>query len=79
MNAESPKVIAVTPLADYKLKIEFENHQTKIFDVDPYLSRGVFAELKDLTYFNKVAVAFDSIQWPNGQDFSRDTLFLKGV
>lgn len=79
MEAISPKVIAVVPLDNYKLSIAFENGEDRLFDVTPYLEQGIFSELKDIDYFVQVAVSFDAIEWPHGQDFSRDTLYLKGI
>ncbi len=75
----NPSVRSVKPLADYKLHIEFTNGEQKLFDVSPFLDKGIFQELKDHQYFNKVRVAFGSIEWPNEQDFSKDTLFKLGT
>ena len=33
---------------DYKLRLTFTNGQVRIFDVKPYLSQGVFRELRDV-------------------------------
>jgi len=75
----NPTVKKVEPLTDYKLKILFSNEESKVFDVAPFLDKGVFTELKDHSYFKKVRVAFGSIEWPNEQDFSKDTLYSLGV
>lgn len=72
------KVIYVKALNDYKLYLEFDNSESRIFDVNPYLEYGIFKELKNINYFDKVRVNFDSISWENGQDFSPETLYLKG-
>ena len=72
----NPNVQAVEPLPNYKLKVLFTNNETKEFDVSPYLEKGIFAELKDESYFGQVRVSFGSIEWPNEQDFSKDTLYL---
>lgn len=75
----NPSVKSVEPISDYKLQIQFENGEFKIFDVAPYLDKGIFVELKDQNYFKQVRVAFGSIEWPHEQDFSRDTLYLLGT
>ena len=31
----------------------------------PYLELGVFAELKDFSYFKQVRIAFGTVQWPH--------------
>jgi hypothetical protein len=75
----NPSVKSVEPISDYKLRLQFENGESKLFDVSPYLDKGIFVELKDENYFKQVRVAFGSIEWPHEQDFSRDTLYLLGT
>jgi len=67
----------VTPLADYKLLITFENGEDRIFDVKPYLAIGKFSELKDTTLFNSVSICFDSIEWANHLDLDPEFLYQK--
>ncbi len=55
------------------------NDETRIFDVKPYLDKGIFTELRDLHYFNSVKPFLGSIQWKNGQDFCPDTLYEEGI
>lgn len=74
----SPSVVSVQPTDDYKLIVSFDNSDIKLFDVSPYLDKGIFQELKDVSYFKRVSVAFGSVEWPNEQDFSYDTLYLLG-
>jgi len=74
----NPDVKVAEPLADYKLRIQFVNDELKEFDVTPFLDKGVFSELKDKNYFKQVRVALGSVEWPNQQDFSKDTLYLLG-
>ena len=75
----NPFVKSVQALDNYKLRVEFENDELKEFVVEPFLEKGIFSELKDQSYFKQVKVAFGSIEWPNEQDFSKDTLYLLGV
>ena len=75
----NPTVIKAEPQQGHKLIVHFSNNEIREFDVSPYLDRGVFTDLKDQEYFNKVIVAFGSVQWPNEQDFSKDTLYLNGT
>jgi len=74
----NPYVEAAEPMQNYKLKVRFDNGEVKEFDVEPYLEKGIFVELKDKEYFSQVSVAFGAVQWPNEQDFSNDTLYLLG-
>lgn len=68
------KVKAVEPLENYKLKITLSNGKKGIFDVAPYLNRGVFQELKDPRYFRRVYVDYGTVVWPNEQDIAPDTI-----
>ena len=73
------KVTGVKPLENYTIELRFEGEEVRVFDVKPYLDFGIFKELKEIGYFNKVKITFDSISWPNGQDFSQETLYLKSI
>jgi hypothetical protein len=73
------KVVAVRANDDFSLDIKFEDESVKRFDVKPYLEYGIFKELKDRNYFKKVKVAFGTVQWPNEQDISPDTLYVDSV
>jgi hypothetical protein len=73
------KVIAVRANDDFSLDLKFNDGSVKRFDVKPYFEYGVFRELGDLHYFKKVRVAFGTVQWPNEQDISPETLYLEGV
>lgn len=67
-------VKTVIPNEDYTLEIELSNNQRGVFDIKPYLDKGIFKELKDLSYFKKVKPFFYGISWPHNQDLSIDTL-----
>ena len=72
-------VINVQPLPDYRVHLEFENGEKRIFDVKPYLDLGVFEQLKEVSTFNSVRVSFDSIQWSNGADLDPELLYRDSV
>ena len=73
------KVISVKPLNNYMLQIEFDNKEIRLFDVKPYLNFGIFTQLKNKKYFREVKTCLNSISWKNGQDFSPETLYIKGI
>ncbi len=72
----NPKVISVEAEPQYRLKLVFDNDETRVFDATPFLDKGVFSELKDMNYFRQARVAFGAVEWPHEQDFSKDTLYL---
>ena len=73
------KVVAAKANDDYSLDLRFDDGSVRRFDVRPYLEYGIFRELKDKDYFNRVKVAFGTVQWPNEQDISPETLFMESV
>ncbi|MEO0437360.1 MAG: DUF2442 domain-containing protein [Pseudomonadota bacterium] len=75
----NPQVTQVEALPNYKLRVRFENDETRDFDAAPFLDKGIFEELKDESYFKQVRVVFGSVEWPNEQDFSKDTLYILGT
>lgn len=74
----NPRVLSVQASVDYNIIITFDNHEVKLFNVKPYLEKGIFQELKNKSIFNAVRPFLGSIQWPNGQDLCPDTLYLDG-
>jgi hypothetical protein len=72
----NPRVKDVKPLADYRLKITFTNGEVGTYDCRPLLDFGVFRELEDKTYFQKVRVEGGTVVWPHEQDICPDTLYL---
>ncbi|AWB68070.1 DUF2442 domain-containing protein [Saccharobesus litoralis] len=72
----NPRVISVEAVKEHILKISFENDEVKLFDVSPFLDKGIFKELQDYNYLKQASVAFGCVEWPHEQDFSNDTLYL---
>ena len=73
------KVLSAIANDDFTLDLRFEDGSVRKFDVKPYLEYGIFKELKDQSYFKKVGVAFGTVQWPNEQDISPETLYLEST
>jgi hypothetical protein len=74
-----PGVVAVEALNDYKLKILFENDESKVFDITPFLSIGRFKELLNIDMFKTAKVRFDTVEWDNGIDIDPEFLFSKSL
>lgn len=71
----NPRVLAVVPSRDYRLRLTFSNGEIGVFDCSHLLTFGVFQEFKDLNYFLQAAVAHGTVVWPNEQDICPDTLY----
>ena len=72
----NPYVKQVYPLEDYQLELIFDNGESRIFDVKPYLQRGVFVHLQNRAAFRAARVVAGSVEWPGEVDLSYDTLYL---
>ena len=75
----NPHVKKVKPFDSYCLMLWFENGEQKIFDLKPYLKKGVFNQLKNTSLFTSVRVVAGSVEWANEIDLSYDTLYLEGI
>ncbi len=73
----NPHVKNVKALDDYQLALEFENAERRIFDMKPYLNRGIFVRLQNRALFEAARVVAGSVELPGGLDLSYDTLYLE--
>ncbi|MHC1683008.1 MAG: DUF2442 domain-containing protein [Clostridiaceae bacterium] len=69
----------VKPLDGYKLLLTFENDEVRLFDMNPYLEKGIFKELKDKSMFNSVKICFDTIEWKNEADMDPEMLYEESI
>ena len=75
----NPEVVDVKPNEDYTLTVTFDNGEVKIFDIKPYLDKGIFRALKNPVYFKTVTVIAGTVSWNDKQDFCPDTVYLESV
>jgi hypothetical protein len=71
-------VTQVQPLKNYILKVSFSSGEVKLFDVKPYLNKGIFTKLQDENFFNQAYVDYDTVCWPGNLDIAPETLFDRG-
>jgi hypothetical protein len=74
-----PSVIRVTPQNDFSLVIVFDDGQSRILDMNPFLDFGIFSRIKEVADFNRVHVAFDTIEWDCGADLDPEFVFNKSI
>ena len=75
----NPRVATVLPQNNYTLLVGFTSGEKKVFDVKPYLEKGIFSELKNLDLFMKAVPALGTVTWPNELDFCPDTIYLESI
>lgn len=74
-----PGVRHVETASDYRLILEFDNGEKKVFDVTPLLAIGRFQTLTAIEVFEKVHVSFDTVEWENGLDLDPEYLYEQSL
>ncbi len=72
-----PAIKEVTPKENYLLAVTFDNGEHGILDMKPFLDFGIFQSLKNQGAFNRVKVAFDTIEWESGADLDPAFVYKK--
>ena len=72
------RIRAVTPLQEFKVRLEFTDNTTKEMDLEPYLHGPIFEPIRhDPSMFHTVHVdpRMGTIVWDNGADIDPDVLY----
>ncbi|WP_020483305.1 DUF2442 domain-containing protein [Methylomonas sp. MK1] len=72
-------VIQVLPKDNYKLELWFDNGEHRLFDMSPYLNKGVFIQLKDRSLFDQAYVGLGTVCWPGELDVAPETLYDRSI
>jgi hypothetical protein len=68
-------VVKVEAKPNYKLLIEFENGEKRVFDMSPYMDKKPFALLKGSPAFARAFVEHGTVVWPGNIDIAPETLY----
>lgn len=73
-------ITEVEYLKEHRLRLTFSDGVCKEVDLKDELYGEVFEPLKDVGYFQQVAVNPDTntVEWPNGADFAPEFLYQAG-
>jgi len=66
-------------LDGYRIMLLFNNGEKRIVDLSQSLNGEVFAPLKDIGYFKRFSIKFNTIEWENGADFAPEYLYEIGT
>jgi hypothetical protein len=72
-------VVSVSTRDDFHLELRFNTGERRLFDVRPYLDKGVFQRLRDKSLFDQAYVAFDTVCWPDDLDIAPETLYDRSI
>jgi hypothetical protein len=70
-------VVSVHPNPDFSLSVGFKDGSEGVLDMKPYLDFGVFKRIKDFNQFQRVRVAFDTLEWECGVDLDPEFVYAK--
>lgn len=79
-----PEVIAVEPVLDRWLRLTFAAGDpaypiVRQYDVDPWLSKGVFRALRDPLLFRQAFIQYGTVCWPGNLDIDPESLWSQSV
>jgi len=72
-----PSVKSVIANNNYELSIDFDNGESGILDMKPFLNIGVFTKINTPDAFKQVHVSFDTIEWDSGVDLDPEFVYSK--
>jgi hypothetical protein len=79
-KGEIKAIKSVQTMDNYKLLLEFNNKEKRVFDVKLLFDKPVFQPLKDKELFEKVHIIFEyTIAWNDEIDMCPDSLHLDSV
>ena len=73
------EVVKAEYLNGYRIKLWFNNQVVKIVDLANSLNGEVFLPLKDIDFFKRFNIKFNTIEWENGADLAPEYLYEHGV
>ena len=68
-------VVSVQVKSNYKLLLEFENGEKRIFDMSSLIDKKPFNKLKGPSLFQQASVAYGTVIWPGNIDIAPETLW----
>jgi hypothetical protein len=75
----TPNLTRVAAQENFVLALEFDNGESRVLDMKPYLDFGVFRKLQSPAFFSQVRVSFDTLEWPTGIDLAPDFIYNKST
>ena len=66
-------------LPDYKLLIDFNTNETKVYDFTEDLNHPIFSKLRNKVFFGKAQIASGGIIWDEDTDIAIEHLYEQGI
>lgn len=72
----TPKIVKAEAIGDYKIQLEYETGEIKVYDMTELLNTCKFYKnLKDKEKFKKISIVGITIQWQDGEDIAPELLY----
>lgn len=62
-------------LDGYRIRLLFNNGEIRIADLKDSLVGPIFIKLKDIDYFKRFSIPYNTLEWENGADFAPEYLY----
>jgi hypothetical protein len=72
-------VCKVQFMPNFGLLLEFENGESRIFDMKPLLDMAPFDRLKDPLLFSRAKIDYGTVVWPGNIDIAPETLYIESM
>jgi hypothetical protein len=72
-------IVSVQARLDNTLFLQFENGETRIFDMKPLFERKPFTVLKNSPLFFQVRIDYGTVVWPGEIDIAPETLYEQSL
>ena len=72
-------VVKVKAQPDYRLELEFENGERRVFDMAPLMDKKPFTRLRGTGAFFGAHVDYGTVVWPGNIDIAPETLYDRSV
>ena len=66
-------------LEKYRIKLTFNNGESKTVDLQNELNGKVYLPLRQLDFFKRFQVKYNTVEWANGADYAPEYLYAIGV
>ena len=73
------EVVKANYIDGYRLLLQFNNGEWRVVDLSNSLNGTVFAPLKDINFFKRFSIKFNTVEWENGADFAPEYLYGIGT
>ena len=75
----TPRIVNVIALKNFILEIEYENGETRLYDMKKQLKNNYYKDLNNIGYFLLAKSVQTTIEWPNGEDIDPNELYKNSV